>query len=277
MSARHRAKKLLKEAFPSMWLRWHMFRSSESWEQELDFLDRVVPDGAVTVDVGANCGLYTRKLSRLSSRVHAFEPSHKMAELLRRTSASNVNVHEMALSDQSGNADLFTPRDRGELIYGLASLEPRQVSSDQGLVSTKVPTDRLDAIVQEGVAFVKIDVEGHELNVLNGAVELLEHSQPVFLVEAEDRHREQATRSLFEFFRQRSYRGYFIRNDCAYPIQDFRVEELQDENVLLPDGGRRSGQSYINNFFFFPPHMDGEAILSGRTPNKKRGYPSRIK
>jgi len=30
----------------------------------------------------------------------------------------------------------------------------------------------------------------------------------------------------------------------------------------LPDGGRRDGKYYINNFFFFPPHMDGEAMLS---------------
>jgi FkbM family methyltransferase len=43
-----------------------------------------------------------------------------------------------------------------------------------------VPAVRLDAIVHQDVAFVKIDVEGRELNVLNGAVELLEHSQPVF-------------------------------------------------------------------------------------------------
>ena len=262
MSARQRAKELLKQAFPSMWLRWYLFRWPKSSEQELNFLDRIVPDGAVTVDVGANYGIYTRKLSQLSSRVHAFEPSHKTAELLRRTSAPNVNVHEIALSDQSGNADLFIPRDHDELLYGLASLEPRQASSDQGVVSTKVRTDRLDAIVREGVAFVKIDVEGHELNVLNGAIELLERSQPVFLVEAEDRHREQATRLLFEFFGQRSYRGYFIRNGCAYSIQEFRVEELQDETALLPDGGRRSGKSYVNNFFFFPRHMDGEAILS---------------
>jgi FkbM family methyltransferase len=263
VSARHRAKELFKEAFPSIWLRWHLFREPKSSEQELNFLDRIVPDGAVTVDVGANCGLYTRELSRLSSRVHAFEPSHKMAELLRRTSAPNVSVHEIALSDQSGSADLFIPRNRDEeLIYGLASLEPRQASSDQRIVSTKISTDRLDAVVQEGVAFVKIDVEGHELNVLNGAIGLLERSQPVFLVEAEDRHREQATRLLFEFFGQRSYRGYFIRNGCAFPVREFRVEELQDENVLLPDGGRRNGKSYINNFFFFPRHMDGQAILS---------------
>ena len=39
-------------------------------------------------------------------------------------------------------------------------------------------------------------------------------------------------------------------------------EELQDANALLPDGGRKSGRSYVNNFFFFPQHLDGESMLS---------------
>ncbi len=263
MSARQRTKALLKEAFPSVWLQWHFMHRPKSAEQELNFLNRIVPEGAVTVDVGANCGLYTRKLSRLSRKVHAFEPSPKMAELLRRTSASNVSVHELALSDQIGDAELFIPQDNDEPVYGLASLERRHVADDQAVVATKVPTARLDAIVHEEVAFVKIDVEGHELNVLNGAVELLEHSQPVFLVEAEDRHREQATRLLFEFFARRSYRGYFLKDGGAFPVHQFRVDELQDETALLPDGGRKAGTSYINNFFFFPQHMDGASILNG--------------
>jgi FkbM family methyltransferase len=263
MNASRRTRELLKEAFPSIWLHWHFMRLPKPIEQELAFVDRVIPAGSVTVDVGANCGLYTRKLARCSRKVHAFEPSHSMAELLRRTSASNVNVHEIALSDQIGDAELFIPRDDDRLTYSLASLEPRHGSSSQQVVSTTVPMARLDAIVHEDVAFVKIDVEGHELNVLNGAVDLLEHSQPVFLVEAENRHREQATRLLFEFFRQRSYRGYFLKEGHAYSVQQFSAEELQDPLVLLPDGSRKNGKSYVNNFFFFPQHMDGESILNG--------------
>src|SRR5215831_3591317 len=217
MTAGRRTRELLKDAFPSIWLHWHFMRRPKSAEQELAFLDRIIPEGTATVDVGANCGLYTRKLSRFSRRVYAFEPSHKMAELLRRTSASNVGVYEIALSDEIGDAELFIPRDNDRLVYGLASLEPRYDLSSQEVVSMTVPTARLDAIVPEEVAFVKIDVEGHELNVLNGAIELLEHSQPVFLVEAEDRHREQATRLLFDFFEQRSYRGYFLKEGSVYP------------------------------------------------------------
>jgi hypothetical protein len=157
---------------------------------------------------------------------------------------------------------LYIPQADQELIYGLASLEPTASASSKEVISVNVPTARLDAIVHQDVAFVKIDVEGHELNVLNGAVELLEHSQPVFLVEAEDRHRVEATRSIFEFFENRSYRGFFLIEDSAVSIDQFRSEELQDASALLPDGGRKSGQSYVNNFFFFPQHLDGESILN---------------
>src|SRR5258707_4570940 len=106
MSARQRTKELLKHAFPSIWLRWHLMHHSKTAEQELFYLDRIVPEGAVTVDVGANCGLYTRKLARLSRRVYAFEPSHQMADLLRRTSAPYVSDHEGALFDQTGTAEV---------------------------------------------------------------------------------------------------------------------------------------------------------------------------
>jgi FkbM family methyltransferase len=260
---RQRAKELLQDKFPSLWVRWHLTHRPRSSEQELEFLDRIVPEQAVTVDVGANCGLYTRKLARLSRKVHAFEPSHRMAEILRRTSAPNVSVHEIALSDQIGEAELFIPKDNDQFVYGLASLEARTISSGQEVASARVPMARLDAIVHEDVGFVKIDVEGHELNVLSGAVRLLESSQPVFLVEAEDRHRVHATQLLFEFFDARCYRGYFLTGGDALPVDQFRVEVMQDASVLLPDGGRKDGQSYVNNFFFFPPHLDGEAILNG--------------
>jgi len=262
MGARHRTKEILKDAFPTIWLHWHLMHHPKSADPELHVLDRIVPEGAVTVDVGANCGLYTRELARLSAQVHAFEPSHRMADLLRRTSAANVCIHEVALSDHSGSAELFIPQGDEELIHALASLEPRVGGLEGGGVSFQVPTARLDRVVDQDVAFVKIDVEGHELHVLNGSIELIEHSQPVFLVEAEDRHRSEATRTVFEFFEERAYRGFFLNDGAALAVADFRSSALQDATALLPNGGRRQGRFYVNNFFFFPPHLDGEAILN---------------
>src|SRR3981189_234028 len=139
MNARQQAKELLKDAFPSIWLHWHFMHRPKSAERELSYLRKVIPADAVTVDVGANCGLYTRQLARLSRQVHAFEPSRQMARLLRRTSATNVSIHEIALSDHDGDAELFIPQGDNGLVYGLASLEPRADSS-ANLVSTHVPT-----------------------------------------------------------------------------------------------------------------------------------------
>ena len=109
MNATRQAKNLLKDAFPGLWLHWHLMHRPKSAERELSYLGKVVPPDAVTVDVGANCGLYTRQLARLSRQVHAFEPSQQMARLLRRTSASNVSVHEIALSDHDGRSGFVHP------------------------------------------------------------------------------------------------------------------------------------------------------------------------
>jgi len=79
MNAKQQVKELVKDAFPSIWLQWHFMKRPKSAERELSYLDKLIPDDAVTVDVGANCGLYTRRLARLSRQVHAFEPSQQMA------------------------------------------------------------------------------------------------------------------------------------------------------------------------------------------------------
>ncbi|MET0705314.1 MAG: FkbM family methyltransferase [Tardiphaga sp.] len=262
MNPTQQTKNFLKQAFPSIWLQWHFANRPKTAERELAFLGKIVPAGAITVDVGANRGLYTRALAKLSKQVLAFEPSQEMATLLRRTSAANVTIHEIALSDQNGDAELFIPQSEDGLVHGLASLEPQINVEGKRILSTQVPMARLDAVVDETVAFVKIDVEGHELNVLNGATGLIERCQPVFLVEAEDRHREDATLSIFEFFESRGYRGYFLKDDVVTPIDQFRSDEMQDVSALMSDGGRKSGQYYVNNFFFFPRHLDGVAILN---------------
>ncbi len=68
MNAKQQVKELVKDAFPSVWLQWHFMKRPKSAERELSYLDKLIPDDAVTVDVGANCGLYTRRLARLRGR-----------------------------------------------------------------------------------------------------------------------------------------------------------------------------------------------------------------
>lgn len=137
-------------------------------------------------------------------------------------------------------------------MHGLASLEPQVALSAKSCAVQSVPTARLDEVIRDEVTFVKIDVEGHELNVLHGAVGLLERSQPVFLVEAEDRHRASATESVFEFFQERDYSGFFVEDGDVVPVEQFDAAIFQDVSSLLPDGGVRVACAYINQFLLLP-------------------------
>lgn len=253
------AKNALKEAFPALWLEWHFLRRPRSAEIELNYLKNIIPRDAVTVDVGANCGLYTRELARCSKRVHAFEPAKQMADLLRRTSAANVEVHEVAVSDRDGVATLSVPLDGDEVVHSLGSIE--QGHDETSCATELVRTSRLDSVIKDDVAFVKIDVEGHELRVLNGATGVLARSRPVFLVEAEERHSQATTASVFEFFKSQGYEGLFVLDGEILSVSEFDPRTMQDANSLLPNGGRKEGQHYINNFFFFPAGTDGRSIL----------------
>ena len=263
MQVTQATKRAVKEAFPQLWLRWHFSRRPKSAERELLYLHKIIGANSITVDVGANCGLYTRELAKISNRVHAFEPSHEMASLLRRTSASNTVVHEMACSDRAGHTALVIPDGDHGPVYGLASLERlgNVDAPEASCHSRPVRTARLDSMVEDDVAFVKVDVEGHELRVLYGASGLIDRCQPIFLVEAEDRHRDKATSSVFDFFKERAYHGFYLEDDRVHPIEEFDPIRLQNASALLSDGGRKDGRSYVNNFFFFPSRMNGQVIL----------------
>jgi FkbM family methyltransferase len=256
-----RLRKSAATRFPSLWVRWRLLHRPASAEAELALLKKIVAPGDVTLDIGANLGLYTRELARLSAKVHAFEPSQAMADILRRSSAGNVTVHELALSDRDGDAELRIPRDGARLTHSLASLEPAAVA-EHDVLAVPVRRARLDSVVDEAVSFVKIDVEGHELNVLHGATGLIERCRPAFLVEAEERHGRGGTAALFEFFARRNYQGLFLRGDRIAGVDAFDPRVDQDRTTLLSDGGRRSGRHYINNFFFFPSGKNGRTILA---------------
>lgn len=254
------AKEILKKGFPSLWIRWHQAHCVV--EPELAFLKHVVSRDGIAVDIGANFGLYTRELARIARVVHAFEPSKSMADVLRRTSPANVVVHETALSDRIGEAALRIPQSVDGPVHSLASLEPNAAGLAEPFVSIDVPIARLDSVLRDNVNFVKIDVEGHELKVLEGAHGLVEQSKPIFLVEAEERHRDGAVSSIFQFFSSRAYRGFFVLDNDVHGVEDFAAALMQNRGSLQPDGGRKPGCPYINNFFFFPPSLDGWQMLA---------------
>ncbi|HTX63571.1 MAG TPA: FkbM family methyltransferase [Acidimicrobiales bacterium] len=173
-------------------------------EREVNGLRELVRPGAVCVDVGASAGIYTVALSCLAGptgRVHSIEPlpfaNRHMARVLHVEGAPNVRRHAVALGADPGVDIMRVPIGRFGLVTGRSFLGGRAGGPDPnaefaGQVDVTVTVDTLDALcVREGVDrldFVKIDVEGAELQVLEGGAQAIEEYRPSMLVEIEARH-----------------------------------------------------------------------------------------
>jgi FkbM family methyltransferase len=154
--------------------------------RELAFLGGYVRAGMTAIDVGASVGAFTAVLARgvgQSGRVHAFEPLKASRERLNRTLELNglhdVVVSDLAVSDTTGGALLS---EYGPGFESWSTLAPRAVELEQGALvaqtKTEVQTTTLDAYcADQGIGHIdvlKVDVEGAELRVLDGAGDLLE-------------------------------------------------------------------------------------------------------
>ncbi|ABW11578.1 methyltransferase FkbM family [Parafrankia sp. EAN1pec] len=147
---------------------------------EMRFLLDYLNPGDVFVDVGANVGVYTLLAASLPG-VHciAFEPSSdswdQLIENINLNQLSQVEVHRVAVGDQSGEID-FT------IGHGTVN---QVASPDIASRRERVPVVRLDDVVPHDrrVTLIKIDVEGHEPAVLDGARALIERLAPALLVE----------------------------------------------------------------------------------------------
>lgn len=195
--ASSRTPKLLGLCLPTNDLICHRVVSTGAFEAtHLEAITRIVggqstlikppsPD-TVFVDVGANVGIYSAALHKSFAKVLAIEANPDTHLILRAN--MNIlnagNVHSLCLGASSETGSLRLNVNRGGNL-GWSSFEERP-STEYEQVETK--TDRLDNIVSQyadrmKVGLLKIDVEGHELEVIKGALDLLERDRPIVLYE----------------------------------------------------------------------------------------------
>lgn len=215
-------------------------------EPEVDLLPALVMSNRIAIDVGGHLGSYTKRLMPLVPKVIVFEANPRLAAVLRSV-FKNATVRSEAVSDTKGVTKLQIPLVDGASVDGLASLEQQ---SDQSVQLVEVKTITLDEFTNTDVGFLKIDVEGHELNVLKGARSMLTTQRPTVLVEAEERHRKGTIVDLFKFFDDIDYIGVFVFGTDILPISEFRYE-MQDPTFDFSEY-RRQDAVFANNFIFFP-------------------------
>jgi len=221
-------------------------------EPEMFLLPALVNKDGIVFDVGANVGGYCYQLEKLTSarNIFAFEPLAKEYRLLQKL-FPYVNLFNIALSNEVGFKTLRIPvLSNGTYLSTRSSLERivENVDIDHYL-EIRVETNTIDNIVASlgllRIDFIKIDVEGHEFEVLKGASKTLERMRPVLLVEIEQRHHPFAIEVIFDYISSLGYSGFFIsrfNKDCL-PLENFLFSRSHNSSSA-------QDMHNVNNFFF---------------------------
>ena len=218
----------------------------------ISYLTSVIKEGQVIIDVGAHKAGYTfwmlKKLKK-TGRIFSIEPQQILYQYIKKLKHifnwKNVSVENIALSDKAGIAKLYIPASK----KGKVSSPEATIFKNKGLqtncITEEVKTETLDSFCsrhQIAPDFLKIDVEGNELKVLQGGIHTLKTCKPKIMMEIESRHVGQdRAAETFKFMQTMGYTGHFIYGPDRIPISSFSFEKHQNINNM---------KMYCNNFTF---------------------------
>jgi FkbM family methyltransferase len=263
--ARHFAKKPLREKLRSIRFRAASFKSHwrervrtipmpirlpfGAWwifeKSELAFVEGYIKPGMTVLDLGAHHGLYTLLASKrvgASGRVFAFEPSQRerksLSQHLFLNHCHNVAVESLALGKENAKVDLYVVE---EWAAGCNSLKPPDVPAKTS--RTPVQVRRLDDWLNEHkvgkVDFVKLDVEGAELDALRGAEDFLTRvPRPVILAEIQDIRTAPwgyRAKEIIELLSQKRFRWFSITQAGTLQELDITAESFDGNFVAIPE------------------------------------------
>ena len=214
-------------------------------EAEMNFIEVIVQKNDRVIDIGGNRGIYAYELWRRGALVEVFEPNPKCCRVLEAWASgrANVRVHSVALSCRTGTARLHIPIDGSCVEHDASgSIEHSGFALARDQI---VPLHTLDSYQFEEIRLIKIDVEGHESSVIEGAALTIASSKPALLIEIEQRHIHKPILEVFDKVLGFGYRGFFVGTQGLTPLSAFNVDRHQSIEKLgtLKD-------PYVNNFLF---------------------------
>lgn len=227
---------------PGWYIRYRVWKERRKGEAELGLVPFLVDRRRAALDVGANKGVWSHVLARHCPQVFAFEPNPKPFAVLRRCAAANVKARQIAASDADGSAEFRIPRGRKGYSNQRGSLNAGITGTDFGAI--QVEARRLDGLDLPPVGFIKIDVEGHEAEVLAGAAALIRRDRPTLVIELEEIHTGIPIETMIANVERLGYRAHVLLHGR---LQSFR--QLDPVRNHRQPAHRRD---YVFNFIFLP-------------------------
>lgn len=251
-------KNRIRDAIPQQYqvpLKYYYNWIKSDIEPEMRLLEYIVNKNDLVIDIGANRGIYTFELWKLGARLEVFEPNPVCYDILIpwAKNKANIHVHKVGLSNKDHSSKLHIPIDENGVEHDASATIEN--SDFKHFRKQHVVLKSLDGYQFQNIDFIKIDVEGHEYKVIEGAKLSIVSSKPAILVEIEQRHNKQSIDTIFDKILSLGYRGFFFDNSKLITISQFDIHKHQSF-----DNFDQSHRKYINNFIF----LGEEKIANGK-------------
>lgn len=227
------------------------------------FLTAIRPGSIdVAIDIGAALGSYSWILNRVARTVYAFEPGNAHYSYLSRVIVgTKIHLVRAAVGSVRGHANLYIPGADSNALHSATLSTDNPITETPTAHVEQVEQVTLDGFLDERldparrVDFLKIDVEGYELEVLKGALGTLSQHFPVIICEIEARHNP-SYGEVFELLGTLGYCCHIFRAGRCERLDNTRIEDVQleqDLKVRMSEEHDPENNAYINNFLFQHP------------------------
>ena len=219
-------------------------------EKDIFYLKKILSlddykNDKIFIDCGANVGLYTGLLHEYindNSEVYSFEPRINVYNILkdRFNEFSNIKTEFLAVSDKNTSSEICLNASHAK---GSLSFKNKDIGfSKQPVYCIKLDSYFSNIKNHRKISFLKIDVEGHEINVLKGAYNILKFHKPIVLCEIEERHHIEGTfeERIFSYMKELGYKAFYY---C-------HKKDILLSTHTLVQSDSNSDLDYIFNYWF---------------------------
>jgi FkbM family methyltransferase len=214
-------------------------------EEELKLVKSFISPGTDSIDIGVYRGVYSFEMSKYSKMVHAFEPNPILFDNIEKNLKKiikNINFYNYALSNKNELVSLKVPirnknynKNNYEEYFemGRASIHIKNEINE--FESFEIKSNLLDNFnFSNKISFIKIDVEGHETEVIKGSEATIKKNKPILLVEIEEKYTLKKVIDTLNYINSLGYNSFY-----------FKDNKLTSTNSL-------NDLNLFNNFIFKP-------------------------
>jgi FkbM family methyltransferase len=193
---------------------------ADGWEKDL--VERMRMNGDVFVDIGAHVGAWCLNLANSFQIVYAFEPDPRaydqLCENIKLNEIHNIIVEKMAISNVNGRIP-FNVFDLAHSTFrpDIHSKLHQDVKPESVIDVDAMTLDSFFSIFDKKIDLIKVDVEGAEIDVLQGAVGVIKEHNPNFCIEYHSERNRHYIMRMFshrplKLIRQATNQGHLIRD-----------------------------------------------------------------